>query len=115
MGSGHQFLRSSPETLRFMDLVLKRCIGQKCDDQITYNRAFFYDLNMTWDNVVSPNHQGALRVNSSHPENSNLLVESVTGRSPVTNHTVKIWDRDFAWRLAGAIPDYCPSANNWLG
>mmetsp|Transcript_52767 Transcript_52767/g.112106 ORF Transcript_52767/g.112106 Transcript_52767/m.112106 type:complete len:212 (+) Transcript_52767:934-1569(+) len=113
--SGHQFLRSSPATLRFMELVIKRCRWGKCDDQVTYNRVFFYDLKIIWDNVDDPNHPGALRVNTTHPENSNLLVESVTGRSSVTNHTIKIWDRDFAWRLAGAIPEHCPSENNWLG
>eukprot|EP00571_Detonula_confervacea_P008432 CAMPEP_0172328226 /NCGR_PEP_ID=MMETSP1058-20130122/60242_1 /TAXON_ID=83371 /ORGANISM="Detonula confervacea, Strain CCMP 353" /LENGTH=348 /DNA_ID=CAMNT_0013045329 /DNA_START=327 /DNA_END=1373 /DNA_ORIENTATION=+ len=121
--SGHQFLRSSPETLRFMDLVMARCRGAKCDDQVIYNLVFFYDLNIKWDNIDNPNHEGALRIKSPHPENGNLLVESVTGRSVTTNHTIKIWDRDFAWRLAGAasssegsaIPDYCPSSNNWLG
>lgn len=113
--SGHQFLRSSPETLRFMDLVMTRCSGHKCDDQVTYNQVFFYDLDIIWDGMDSPDHAGALRINSTHVENTNLLVESVTGRSNVTNHTIKIWDRDFAWRLAGAIPEYCPSENNWLG
>jgi len=118
--SGHQFLRSSPATLEFMKLVMKRCKGSKCDDQVTYNKVFFYDLDIEWDGldvgVDSPNDvRGALRVNTTHAENTNLLVESVTGRSRVTNHTVKIWDRDFAWRLAGAIPEWCPSENNWLG
>ena len=32
--SGHQFLRSSEATLRFMDLVMKRCNREKCDDQV---------------------------------------------------------------------------------
>ena len=97
--SGHQFFRSSPGTLRFMDLVMKRCNREKCDDQVTYNHVFFSDLNITWDNIDHPNHTEALRINTTHPENSGLLVESVTGRSPVTNHTIKIWDRDFAWRV----------------
>ena len=101
--SGHQFLRSSPETLNFMDLVMDRCRGKKCDDQNTYNEVFFWDLNITWDNNMgrSPaTREGALRVNSTGPESNNLLVESATGRSPVTNHTIKIWDRDFAWRVS---------------
>ena len=63
----------------------------------------------------TPNNTHALRVNTPEGENSKLLVESVTGRSNVTGHTIKIWDRDFAWRLAGAIPYFCPSSNNWLG
>ena len=122
--SGHQFLRATPETIKFMDLVNKRCPFGKCDDQVTYNRVFHLDLDIQWDNDQNPNHPGAIRINTTHVENTGLLVESATGRSKVTNHTIKIWDRDFAWRLAGssnepglhgAIPDFCPSANNWLG
>eukprot|EP00581_Thalassiosira_minuscula_P016890 CAMPEP_0183730976 /NCGR_PEP_ID=MMETSP0737-20130205/33989_1 /TAXON_ID=385413 /ORGANISM="Thalassiosira miniscula, Strain CCMP1093" /LENGTH=366 /DNA_ID=CAMNT_0025963585 /DNA_START=80 /DNA_END=1177 /DNA_ORIENTATION=- len=113
--SGHQFLRSSPEAIAFMEVVMRHCRHAKCDDQVTYNNVFFTELNIRWDGMDNPDREGAIRVNTTHPENSNLLVESVTGRSPVTNHTVKIWDRDFAWRLAGAIPEFCPSMNNWLG
>lgn len=113
--SGFQFLRSSPETLRFLDLVLQKCNGYKCDDQVTYNNVLFFDLDIQWDNYDSPNHEGALRVSSNIRENDGLLVESATGRSRVTNHTIKIWDRDFAWRLSGDIPEKCPSMNNWVG
>mmetsp|Transcript_34780 Transcript_34780/g.83168 ORF Transcript_34780/g.83168 Transcript_34780/m.83168 type:complete len:367 (-) Transcript_34780:254-1354(-) len=113
--SGHQFLRSTPATLRFMDLVMNRCNREKCDDQVTYNYVFFLDLDIQWDGMETPNNTHALRVNISEGENSKLLVESVTGRSNVTGHTIKIWDRDFAWRLAGALPEFCPSSNNWLG
>ena len=98
--SGQQFLRSSPNTLRFMDLMMEHCPGEKCDDQVTYNNVFFHHLEVKWYGITNPNHKGALRVNSTHPENNNLLVESVTGRSKVTNHTIKIWDRDFAWRVS---------------
>ena len=98
--SGHQFLKASPETLRFMDLIHKRCPYGKCDDQVTYNYAFHLDLKVEWDGIDNPNHAGALRINSTHVENTGLLVESVTGRSRVTNHTIKIWDRDFAWRVS---------------
>ena len=88
--SGHQFLRSSPGTLKFMELMNKRCPYGKCDDQVTYNRVFHLDLKIDWDNMngTTPNKRvGALRVNTSHVENGNLLVESITGRSTVTNHT----------------------------
>lgn len=96
----HYFLRSSPEAIRFMELVIKKC-GWKCDDQVAYNRVFFYDLNVTWDGGIdTPNHVGALRINAPDTENDQLLVESVTGRSSVTNHTIKIWDRDFTWRVS---------------
>jgi hypothetical protein len=100
--SGHQFLRASPATLRFLDLVLARCGGAKCDDQVTYNRVIFQRLEVDWDHGIGhPNHTGALRVNATPgTENADLLVRSATGRSPVTNHTLKIWDRDFAWRVS---------------
>lgn len=113
--SGHQFLRSSPGGLRFMDRVLASCSGAKCDDQVIYNHVIFRQLDVRWDGMDRPDRPGALRVNSTIEENDTLLVESVTGRSPVTNHTIKIWDRDFAWRLAAGIPEHCPSMNNWVG
>ena len=101
--SGHQFLRASPETIRFLELVIARCGGSMCDDQVTYNHVFFYDLNVIWDGgIETPNHAGALRIHAPNTENDGLLVESVTGRSSVTNHTIKIWDRDFAWRVSSS-------------
>lgn len=106
--SGHQFLRSSPGTLRFMELMENRCKGDKCDDQVVYNEVFWRELNIEWDGD-GPTHDGALRLTGNNTENDGLLVESATGRSRTTNHTIKIWDRDFAWRLAGGIPEMCPS------
>ncbi|KAL7467435.1 hypothetical protein ACHAXS_007678 [Conticribra weissflogii] len=129
--SGFQLLRSSSRTIRFLELVLARCRGKKCDDQVTYNEVFFHDLDIEWDypnnynfennnqdgnsRSFGPNHIGALRISSNNSENDGLLVEGATGRSRVTNHTIKIWDRDFAWRLAGDLPEKCPSLNNWVG
>mmetsp|Transcript_3918 Transcript_3918/g.8749 ORF Transcript_3918/g.8749 Transcript_3918/m.8749 type:complete len:554 (-) Transcript_3918:2494-4155(-) len=129
--SGFQFLRSSPRTIKFLELVLSRCRGKKCDDQVTYNEVFFRDLDIEWhhpnnyNNEINkqdgkfrsfgPNHEGALRITSNNTENDGLLVEGATGISRVTNHTIKIWDRDFAWRLAGDLPEKCPSLNNWVG
>lgn len=98
--SGHQFLRSSPGGLRFIDQVLAFCTRAKCDDQVVYNRVIFRQLDVRWDGMDRPDRPGALRVNSTIEENDTLLVESVTGRSRVTNHTIKIWDRDFAWRVS---------------
>ena len=57
--SGHQFLRSSPGTLRFMELMENRCKGDKCDDQVVYNEVFWRELNVEWDGD-GPTHQGAL-------------------------------------------------------
>ncbi len=115
---GHSFFRSSPETIRYMQIVLNDCESQisrdKCNDQITLNTVLFRSLGVRWDGVGDPNHAGALRLNTTgdgatspeqernKEENNNLLVESVTGRSNVTNHTIKIWDRDFAWRVSNS-------------
>ena len=97
--SGHQFLRSSPGSLRFIDLVVQKCKYSKCDDQIVYNIVFSRDLKIKWNGIEKPDHERALRINATG-ENANLLVESVSGTSTVTNHTIKIWDRDFAWRVS---------------
>ena len=111
---GHSFFRASPETMRYMEFVLNDCDSDKCNDQVVLNRVLFNSLDVKWDNG-DPNHARALRINAtgddgSSPEkqrnkaeNNYLLVESATGRSRVTNHTIKIWDRDFAWRVSNSI------------
>ena len=110
---GHSFFRASPETMRYMEFVLNDCDSDKCNDQVVLNRVLFNSLDVKWDNG-DPNHARALRINAtgddgSSPEkqrnkaeNNYLLVESATGRSRVTNHTIKIWDRDFAWRVSNS-------------
>lgn len=103
---GHSFFRSSPETLRFMDIVMKHCNKDKCNDQIMFNNVLFHELDIAWDGIDDPNHAGAMRLNTTGDAFksalgiNNILVEGVTGRSKVTNHTIKIWDRDFAWRVS---------------
>jgi hypothetical protein len=111
---GHHFFRSSEETARFLDMAVKKC-GDKCDDQVMLNH-LLWQLEIEWDGGHPPSHPGAKRVSDEEYEmNNGHLVESATGRSRLTNHTIKIWDRDFAWRLSGGIPELCPSKNNWLG
>jgi hypothetical protein len=112
---GHHFFRSSEATMRYLDMAVNDC-GDKCDDQQMFNH-LFSKLDIGWDGGHPPSHPGAIRVVSHEADemNNGLLVESATGRSRLTNHTIKIWDRDFAWRLSGGIPDLCPSKNNWLG
>lgn len=110
--SGHQFLRATEATIRFMDLVIKRCRSDKCDDQISYNEALFYDSDVAWDR--EPARENALRLSSKIKNNDQLLLEGATGRSRKTNHTIKIWDRDFAWRLIRDVPHRCPSLKNWV-
>ena len=109
--SGHLFFRSSEGTLRFLDKAVEKC-GDKCDDQVMYNN-LFWSLDIEWDGGDPPSHPGAMRIDAD--EDDGLLVESATGRARVTNHTFKIWDRDFAWRFRGGIPEFCPSKYNWVG
>eukprot|EP00984_Skeletonema_dohrnii_P024076 scaffold13188_cov114-Skeletonema_dohrnii-CCMP3373.AAC.9 len=110
INGGQHFFRSSEATLRFLDMAANRCV-EKCDDQVMYNH-LFWSLDIEWDGGDPPSHTGAMRV-ANHELDNGLLVKSATGRSRVTNHTIKIWDRDFAWRLSGGIPEQCPSKNNW--
>ncbi len=103
---GHSFFRSSPGTLRFMDIVMYHCNGDKCNDQIMFNTVLLRELDVEWDGIENPNHMGAMRMNTTDDPVgwgsgiNNILVEGATGRSRVTNHTIKIWDRDFAWRVS---------------
>ena len=45
--SGHQFIRSSPEAIKFTKLVIRRCNAPNCDDQVVYNTVFFNDLKIS--------------------------------------------------------------------
>ena len=110
--SGHQWLRATNATIRFMDLVMDECRHQdKCDDQIAYNGAIHRKAHIQWDQ--DPNRTNARRVVADGYMNG-LLKETLTGRSNVTNHTVKVWDRDFATRWKGD-PDSCPPLRkNWV-
>ena len=112
INGGHHFFRSSEATIRFLDLAVEKC-GEKCDDQVMLNE-LFWSLDVEWDGGDPPSHPGAMRIASSDVDDG-LLVESVTGRSRVTNHRIKIWDRDFAWWFSGDIPELCPSKYNWVG
>ena len=112
---GHHFFRSSEATMHFLDMAVNKC-GKGCDDQVMFNE-LLWDLDIKWDGGDPPSHAGAKRIISHEADgmNNGKLVESATGRSRLTNHTIKIWDRDFAWRLSGGIPELCPSKNNWIG
>ena len=109
--SGHQWLRATNETIRFMELVIDECRHKdKCDDQIAYNGAIHHKAHIQWDK--DPTRKNVSRVVSGGYMNG-LLKETLTGRSNVTNHTVKVWDRDYATRWKGD-PDFCPPLSNWV-
>ncbi len=53
---GHSFFRASPETMRYMEIML----SDKCNDQITLNAVLFNSLDVKWDND-DPNQARALQ------------------------------------------------------
>jgi hypothetical protein len=110
---GRQWFRATKGSILFLEMVMKYCQNeQKCNDQIAFNQLMLNDLQMQWDKDLY--RSDAPRVNlPANEEMHGLMTESVTGRSLVTNHTVKIWSRDFATRWMGD-PEYCPSSNNWV-
>jgi len=110
--SGHQWLRATNATIHFLQLVLEQCRNHAtCDDQVAYNLAILNTAHIKWD--PEPNRSDAPRI-EGHGQMHGLLIEQLTGQSRVTNHTIKIWDRDFATRWLGD-PDICPSlSRNWV-
>ena len=114
VNGGHHFFKSTPATIRFLDFVVQVC-GKKCDDQVVFNKVL-WKLELEWDGGKLPTHPDAMRISIEKDGiNGGLLVESSTGRSKITGHSFKIWDRDFATRLSDGIPESCPSKNNWVG
>lgn len=112
---GHEWLRASNATIRFMNMVLNQCntLKSKCNDQIAFNQALFNHGQVEWDGGVNPHHADLPRLNWDNDKiNCGQLVKGLSGRSRVTNHTFKIWDRDFAWRLS-EVPLSCPK-DNWV-
>lgn len=116
--AGHQFLRASPATIVYMrDEVLGDCFKvNNCDDQVRYNTALS-NLHMQWD--PEPTGDDRLKISSTIPDNDGLLVEGLTGSALLANDTtlsIKIWNRDFAWRLrSDDIPEKCPPKDtNWV-
>jgi hypothetical protein len=116
--AGHQFLRASPATIAYLrDEVLGDCIKENnCDDQVRYNVAL-HKLRMLWS--ADPMGDERIKISSNVPENDGLLVEQLTGTATLgDNHdklSIKIWDRDFAWRLSNDLPQKCPTKDtNWV-
>ena len=107
--SGHQWLKASNETAAFLDIVLQVCRSdEKCDDQVAYNMALAGPARIEWhDNDKA----------TAHARFANqFLMHQRTGHCAATNHSVKIWSRDFAFRShlepSASVP--CPSAENWV-
>eukprot|EP00977_Amphora_coffeiformis_P017943 scaffold6030_cov199-Amphora_coffeaeformis.AAC.7 len=113
--AGLQWLRATPETIAFLEIIQNLCETQKkmddkCDDQVAFNEALAGPARITWD--VEPNRTDSIRTPVLQGKLS-YLTETLTGRCTATNHTVKVWNRDFATRWPGE-PAICPSKNSWV-
>lgn len=115
--AGHQFIRSTPASNSYLrDEVLGDCFkANNCDDQVRYNIAL-HNLRINWN--PNPLGRDRIKISSNLDENEGLLVEELNGTASLgDNHKlkIKIWDRDFCWRLSNDLPEKCPSMeNNWV-
>lgn len=111
--AGLQWLRATPETIAFLEMIQDLCAKNKddgkCDDQVAFNEALAGPAAVIWDR--EPNRPDAIRTPVLRKQT--YLTETITGRCPATNHTVKVWDRDFATRWPGE-PRICPSQDGWI-
>jgi hypothetical protein len=110
---GMTWYTANNRTLKFLHQIEQMCSnggsGNKCNDQKEINKFILLPEigGVVWDDT--PNQR---RVNSTD-SNNGLLEIGQTGRSEVTGHTIKIWDRDFAWR-GPSDTQFCPTENNWV-
>jgi len=103
---GMSFFKASKPAIHFVRLMFERC-GRYCDDQTQLN-SLILDLNITWD---STDH---LPRPEERQDMSKIPSKSMIGTCSTTGHSVKIWDRSFAYRGV-LLPKLskCP-ANNWV-
>ncbi len=91
------WLKATPQTIQFVEKFIERC-GSMCDDQILINELIADGLDIEWAN--------------------NATRKARFGRSKVTGHTVKIFDRDWVYR--GWVKErrdypFCPGRDdNWI-
>jgi len=115
--AGHQFIRSNSATISYLrDEVLGDCFkANNCDDQVQYNVAL-HKLRIHWN--ANPFGKDRIKISSNVKENDGLLVEQLTGTASLGDNVklrIKIWDRDFCWRLSNDLPEKCPSMKkNWV-
>ena len=110
---GMTWFTANKQSEEFLRLVSTSC-GDKplCNDQKVVNTLYLRSLAMDWLETPSTHGPTAQRV-VSNDSNKGLLEVGMVGRSNVTGHAVKIWDRDFAWR-GPFDTQACPSTGNWV-
>lgn len=110
---GMSWWRASKAAVNFAQLIHNTC-GIMCDDQRILNNLQL-EVNMTWDWTPATlgsrisNHTPALE---GEERFVGLPTLGITGKSNVTGHKARVWDRDYAFR--GPLqPAQCPK-NNWV-
>lgn len=110
--SGMSLWKASSGSIRFAQIMRDTC-GDMCDDQRTLNNLLTSEkLNMTWYWSEDATSSRITNQTTDDPRFLGLPTLGITGRSAVTGHMAKIWDRDFAYR--GMVqPVSCPKTN-WV-
>lgn len=88
---------NSPRSIHMAEIMHRTC-GVQCDDQTVLNRLLIDEVSvqMTWE---WPDHVKKSRlVDPTDQRFDGILTRGMVGRSNITQHIAKIWDRDFAFR-----------------
>jgi Nucleotide-diphospho-sugar transferase len=111
--SGMSWWRASTSGIRFARLMKDAC-GDMCDDQRELNNLLSEPakLNIIWEWTSEARESFSTNVTTSDARFLGLPKLGISGRSVVTGHKARIWDRDFAFR-GPLLPDECP-AGHWV-
>eukprot|EP00815_Leptocylindrus_aporus_P011982 CAMPEP_0116071898 /NCGR_PEP_ID=MMETSP0322-20121206/14113_1 /TAXON_ID=163516 /ORGANISM="Leptocylindrus danicus var. apora, Strain B651" /LENGTH=316 /DNA_ID=CAMNT_0003560453 /DNA_START=228 /DNA_END=1175 /DNA_ORIENTATION=+ len=116
------YFKANERVKRFMDILISLCKNTgnngklMCNDQVVLNSAYadYNQLKMKWNMTIETN---STRTSHRFDVMDGLLIKEFTGKSETTGHTVRVWDRNFAYR--GVIEDEdakhlqtCP-VENW--
>lgn len=110
--SGMSWWRASKAAIKFGEIMHSQC-GTFCDDQRVLNNLLVGNqLNMTWEWTKEIQGSRITNVTTQDMRFVGLPTLGISGRSNVTGHRARVWDRDFAFR--GSLrPEPCPR-NNWV-
>jgi hypothetical protein len=114
---GMSWLKSSQSTIAFVSKLIEKC-GTMCDDQIILNEMIASQeaLGIQWDDDIGHDHNDTTNTSITNGTTSSsdqekktpvLPRKSRTGRSSVTGHRIKIWDRDWVFRGDPSEPLKC--------
>ena len=113
---GMGWYRATKSVRQFIGTLLNKCNCWKsmdcncyCDDQVVLNELLWKGKHsVTWTN------SNGIAFHRNPKDFNDLHWDSITGISSKTQHTIKIWDRNIAYRAP--MPQNsssCPS-NNWV-